>query len=373
MTTLPGPDSPEGDLNMAVPQELNGLAKIKVFGVGGGGSNAIARMAREQVQGVELIAVNTDAQALMRSDVPLRIRIGDELTRGLGVGGNPDVGRNAAEESREEIKESVAGADMVFIAAGMGGGTGTGAAPIVAECAREAGALTVAVVTRPFLFEGAKRGKNADDGLERLREHVDTLLVVPNDKLMEVAGDDVPWQEAFKMVDDVLHQGILSIVELVTISGDINLDFADVKAIMANSGQALMAIGRAEGEDRAIEAARSAIANPLLDIDISGAKGVLFNVTGGTDLKLSEVNVAAEMIREAVDPEANIIVGFVTDVKMEGEVKITIIATGFEQREDDVDADKVDEMLAQALGNDLDIPPFMRRRSGKGGGMGRLL
>jgi cell division protein FtsZ len=357
---------------MAVPQDLDGLAKIKVVGVGGGGCNAIARMAREQIEGVELIAVNTDAQALMQSEVPLRIRIGDEITRGLGVGGDPEIGREAAEESREDIKNAIQGSDMVFIAAGMGGGTGTGAAPVIAECAREAGALTVAVVTEPFLFEGTKRTKNATTGLDLLKQHVDTLLVVPNDRLMEVAGDDVPWQEAFKMVDDVLHQGILSIVELVTVAGDINLDFADVKSVMSNSGQALMAIGRATGEHRAIEAARSAIANPLLDLDIRGAKGVLFNVTGGTDLKLAEVNAAAEMIREAIDPDANIIIGFVTDVKMEGEVKITIIATGFDQQDGNSPEDKVDEMLAAALSEDLDIPPFMRRKAGQKNGTGRL-
>ncbi len=351
---------------MAVPGENIGVARIKVIGIGGAGSNAVTRMFRDDMPGVEFAIVNTDAQALLRSDVPTRLRIGDELTRGLGVGGDPERGLKAAEESRDEIRELVEGSDMVFIAAGMGGGTGTGGASVIAECAKEAGALAVAVVTRPFSFEGNRRAKNADWGVSRLKEHVDTLLVIPNDKLLDICKEDISWQDAFRMVDDILEQGILSITELITVAGDINLDFADVKAVMTNSGQALMAIGRAGGPSRASEAARQAIANPLLDLDISGATGVLLNITGGTDLKLSEVNAAAQMIREAVDPEANIIVGFVTDPNMQGEAKITIIATGFQHHKEEPENDTVDKILEQVgLGDqgDLDVPPFMRRRT----------
>ena len=310
--------------------QIEGFAQIRVIGVGGGGSNAVNRMIQANMVGIEFIAINTDAQALLLTDAPHRIRIGDKLTRGLGAGGNPSVGSKAAEENAEEIYEALKGSDMVFITAGMGGGTGTGASPIVAQIAREVGALTVGVVTKPFTFEGKKRLLSAEEGIANLKQHVDTLITVPNDRLLQVADKRTPLSDAFRLADDVLRQGIQGISDLITVPGLINLDFADVKTIMSAAGSALMAIGEAEGETRAIDAAQIAIASPLLDIDISGARGVLFNITGGMDMTLFEVNEAADIISQAAHPDANIIFGAVQDPSYDGKVKITVIATGFE-------------------------------------------
>jgi cell division protein FtsZ len=309
---------------------LEGNARIIVVGVGGGGSNAVNRMIQTGVRGVQFVAVNTDAQALARSDAPARIRIGEKLTRGLGAGGNPSIGQKAAEESADVLQDLVRDADMVFVTAGMGGGTGTGAAPVMAQLSQQSGALTVGVVTRPFSFEGARRRHNADQGLTQLGEHVHTLITIPNDRLLQVVDRKTTLEQAFSVADDVLRQGIQGISELITEPGLVNLDFADVKSVMAESGAALMAIGRGTGETRAADAARMAISSPLLDISMEGAKGVLLNVTGGNDLALSEINEAAEIIAQAADREANIIFGAVIDPKMENEVKITVIATGFE-------------------------------------------
>jgi cell division protein FtsZ len=310
--------------------QLEGFAQIRVIGVGGGGSNAVNRMIQASMTGIEFIAINTDAQALLLTEAPHRIRIGDKLTRGLGAGGNPSVGAKAAEENAEEIYEALKGSDMVFITAGMGGGTGTGASPVVAQIAREVGALTVGVVTRPFAFEGKKRLLSAEEGINNLKQHVDTLITVPNDRLLQVADKRTPLSEAFRLADDVLRQGIQGISDLITVPGLINLDFADVKTIMSAAGSALMAIGEGSGENRAMDAAQIAIASPLLDIDISGARGVLFNITGGVDMTLFEVNEAADIISQAAHPEANIIFGAVQDPSFEGKVKITVIATGFD-------------------------------------------
>ncbi len=311
--------------------QMEGFAQIRVIGVGGGGSNAVNRMIQANMTGIEFIAVNTDAQALLLTEAPKRIRIGDKLTRGLGAGGNPSVGTKAAEESAEDLYETLKGSDMVFITAGMGGGTGTGASPVVAQIAHEVGALTVGVVTRPFAFEGKKRALSAEEGIASLKQHVDTLITVPNDRLLQVADKKMPLAESFKLADDVLRQGIQGISDLITVPGLINLDFADVKTIMSAAGSALMAIGESGSETRATDAAQMAIASPLLDIDISGARGVLFNITGGTDLTLYEVNEAADVISRAAHPEANIIFGAVQDPIYDGKVKITVIATGFDQ------------------------------------------
>ncbi len=310
--------------------QTEGFAQIRVIGVGGGGSNAVNRMIQANMTGIEFIAINTDSQALLLNEAPRHIRIGDKLTRGLGAGGNPSVGGKAAEENAEEIYEALKGSDMVFITAGMGGGTGTGASPVVAQIARELGALTVGVVTKPFSFEGRKRLLSAEEGIANLKQHVDTLITVPNDRLLQVADKRTPLSEAFRLADDVLRQGIQGISDLITVPGLINLDFADVKTIMSAAGSALMAIGEASGETRAGDAAQIAIASPLLDIDISGARGVLFNITGGTDLTLFEVNEAADVIYHAAHPEANIIFGAVQDPNYDGKVKITVIATGFD-------------------------------------------
>jgi cell division protein FtsZ len=310
--------------------QIEGFAQIRVIGVGGGGSNAVNRMLQSNMVGIEFIAVNTDAQALLLTDAPHHIRIGDKLTRGLGAGGNPSIGAKAAEENAEDLYEALKGSDMVFITAGMGGGTGTGASPIVAQIAREVGALTVGVVTKPFTFEGNKRRLAAEEGIANLKQHVDTLITVPNDRLLQVVDKKMPLSEAFRLADDVLRQGIQGISDLITVPGLINLDFADVKTIMSTAGSALMAIGEASGETRALDAAQMAIASPLLDIDISGARGVLFNITGGMDLSLFEVNEAADVISRAAHPEANIIFGAVQDPNFDGKVKITVIATGFD-------------------------------------------
>jgi cell division protein FtsZ len=321
---------PVNEMNGHGHGSLEGTARIVVLGIGGGGSNAVNRMIQAGVRGVEFVAVNTDAQALARSEAQTRIRIGEKLTRGLGAGGNPAIGEKAAEESAEPIQELVRDSDMVFIAAGMGGGTGTGAAAVIAQIAREAGALTVGVVTRPFSFEGARRRSNAEEGIARLREHVDTLITIPNDRLLQVIDRKTTVEQAFMEVDDVLRQGIQGISELITEPGLVNLDFADVKSIMAESGGALMAIGRGTGETRAQDAARMAISSPLLDVSMEGAKGVLLNITGGPDLALSEINEAADVVSQAADPEANIIFGAVIDPRLDNEVKITVIATGFD-------------------------------------------
>lgn len=309
--------------------DVESFARLKVVGVGGGGCNAVNRMIQAEVRGIEFIAINTDAQALARCEAEQRIHIGDKLTKGLGAGGNPEIGTKAAEETSDQIYDALKDSDMVFVTCGMGGGTGTGAAPVVAQIAQEVGALTVGVVTKPFTFEGARRKKNAEEGIAALRQKVDTLIVVPNDRLLAIVEKKTSIESAFKIVDEVLHQGIQGIAELITVPGLINLDFADVKTIMQDAGSALMAIGRASGEDRSVEAAKAAIASPLLEVSINGAKGVLFNVTGGPDLTLFEVYEAADVVQKAADPEANIIFGAVIDPRMEGEIKITVIATGF--------------------------------------------
>lgn len=312
--------------------EVEGSALIRVVGVGGGGSNAINRMIDEGIVGVDFVAVNTDKQALMRSRASQRLVIGERSTRGLGAGGNPEVGQRAAEESLDELHEVLRGSDMVFVTAGMGGGTGTGALPIVAKAAREAGALTIGVVTRPFTFEGTKRAKSAETGIAALKEHVDTLIVIPNDRLLETTDKRVSLLDSFKLADEVLRQGIQGISELITVPGLINLDFADVQAIMTMGGAALMAVGRGTGDDRARIAAEQALSSRLLDVTIEGARGILFNVTGGLDLGLYEINVAASIIRETAHPDVNLIFGAVIDENMGDEVRITVIATGFDHQ-----------------------------------------
>jgi cell division protein FtsZ len=311
--------------------EVENSALIRVVGVGGGGSNAINRMIEENIAGVDFLAINTDAQALMRSQAPQRIRIGDRATRGLGAGGDPEVGRRAAEESVDEVRTMLEGSDMVFVTAGMGGGTGTGATPTVAKVAREEGALTIGVVTRPFGFEGSHRARAAEAGIAQLKEHVDTLIVIPNDRLLEMADKRISLLDSFRLADDVLRQGIQGISELITVPGLINLDFADVKTIMSMGGAALMAVGHGEGDERARIAAEQALSSRLLDVTIDGARGILFNVTGGPDLSLFEINQAATIIRETAHPDVNLIFGAVVDETMGDEIRITVIATGFER------------------------------------------
>ena len=310
---------------------VENFAQIKVVGVGGGGQNAVNRMIEEGIQGIEFIAVNTDAQALMLSNAPQRLRIGEKLTKGLGSGGNPEIGQRAAEESREEIQEMVKGADMVFVTAGMGGGTGSGAAPVIAGIARDLGALTIGVVTKPFTFEGSHRRRTAEGSLADLGRNVDTLIAIPNDRLLQVVDKKAPINQAFRSADDVLRQGIQGISELITIPGLINLDFADVRAVMIEGGAALMAIGRGSGESRAKDAANQAIHSALLDVSIDGARSILFNIRGGDDLSLFEVNEAAEIIRANTHPESNIIFGAVIDPTMKDEIQLTVIATGFDK------------------------------------------
>jgi len=348
-----------------------GAPIIKVVGVGGGGSNAIHRMSKEKQTNVEYYSVNTDAQHLSRCDVDHRIAIGQTLTRGLGSGANPELGRQAAEESREELEKALQGADMVFLAAGMGGGTGTGAAPVVAQIAKEAGALTVAVVSKPFSFEAAVRRKNAEEGLAKLKDHVDTIIVIPNDCLIKMDRNNdqsYSWEDALKMADSVLQTGIQSITEVVTIPGEINVDFADVRTILSNAGQAWLAIGRGKGETRAKDAARQATKSPLLEIEIAGAKRILFVITGGPSLGLKEVQEAADAIQELADPEANVIFGTAKDPNMEDEVKVTMVAAAFpilqealEQRDQELK-----RLLRDAVpteGEDLDVPSFIRRQT----------
>jgi cell division protein FtsZ len=315
---------------MPLRSDAEHFALIKVIGVGGGGSNAVNRMIRAEMMGVEFIAVNTDAQALLQSDAPHKIRIGDKLTRGLGAGADPQVGQRAAEEDSEKIYEALKDADMIFITAGMGGGTGSGAAPVIAEVAKDLGALTVGVITKPFSFEGVRRKLVAEQYSEQLKDKCDTLITIPNDRLREVVDKKTSILDAFRVVDDVLRQGVQGISDLITVPGLINLDFADVKTIMRDAGSSMMGIGIGTGENRAVEAARAAVMSPLLEVNIQGARGILFNVTGGSDLGLFEVNEAAEVIKEAADPEANIIFGTVIDDRMRDEVKVTVIATGFD-------------------------------------------
>ena len=356
---------------------LDGTATIKVIGVGGAGNNAVNRMIEADIRGVEFIAVNTDRQALQKSKAPTKIQIGEKLTRGLGAGANPDIGAQAAEESRSEISEALRGADMVFVTAGMGGGTGTGAASIVAGTAKEMGILTIAVVTKPFTFEGKKRLAQAERGVESLKGKVDSLVVIPNDKLLQVIDRKTSIVEAFKMADDVLRQGVQGISDLIAIEGLVNLDFADVKTIMLNRGVAHMGIGRASGENRAEDAAKQAIQSPLLETSIEGARGVIINITGGSDLGLQEINTAAELIQRSVDPEANIIWGSVIDESLGDEIVITVIATGFET-EAPLTSIGVESLVSKAWdrkvnsiptstesnnsSSDLDIPSFLRNK-----------
>ncbi|WP_117169795.1 cell division protein FtsZ [Paraliobacillus sediminis] len=311
--------------------EMDQLATIKVIGVGGGGSNAVNRMIEHGVQGVEFIAVNTDAQALNLSKAEVKIQIGTKLTRGLGAGANPEVGRKAAEESKEQLEEVLAGADMIFVTAGMGGGTGTGAAPVIAQVAKELGALTVGVVTRPFTFEGRKRSTQAASGTDGLKASVDTLIVIPNDRLLEIVDKNTPMLEAFREADNVLRQGVQGISDLIAVPGLINVDFADVKTIMSDKGSALMGIGIATGENRAVEAAKKAISSPLLETSIDGAHGVLMNITGGNNLSLYEVQEAADIVTSAADQEVNVIFGSVINEELKDEIVVTVIATGFDE------------------------------------------
>ncbi|RCW51386.1 MULTISPECIES: cell division protein FtsZ [unclassified Halanaerobium] len=354
--------------------EIEQFANIKVVGVGGGGNNAVNRMIQEGLEGVEFVAVNTDAQALMSSNAGITIRIGEKMTKGLGAGSNPQIGLEAAQENKEEISQAIQGADMVFITAGMGGGTGTGAAPVVAEAAKEVGALTVGVVTKPFTVEGKKRMNNAIQGINELKTKVDTLIVIPNDRLLEVAEKQTSLMEAFKIADNVLRQGVQGISDLITITGIINLDFADVKTIMTEAGSALMGIGRASGDNRASEAAKQAIASPLLEASVDGARGVLLNITGGLDLGIHEANEAARVIQEVADPEANIILGAVIDEELEDEIKVTVIATGFDTARSAKKSKKFDSTpeaedlsdsdfeMESFSGDDLDIPAFLRKK-----------
>jgi cell division protein FtsZ len=340
-------------------------AKIKVIGLGGGGCNAITRMVQEEIQGVEFVAMNTDAQALAITEAPTRIQLGEKLTKGLGVGGDHIQGQKAAEESRDELRETVSGADMVFITCGMGGGTGTGAAPTVAEIAKQSGALTIAVVTKPFSFEGVHRCQVSDEGVVRLLSKVDTLIMIPNDRLLDLCDQKTGVDSAFKLADDVLRHGVQAISEVITVPGLINLDFADVKAVMKDAGPAWMSIGIGSGKNRAIEAAKEALASPLLDVSIDGSRGVLFNVVGGSSLTLFEVNEAAEVIKQAVDPDANIIFGVAHDPKMDNEVRITLIATGFSSKIGLAETTQEDEFTQLLKGlkseEELDVPSFLRR------------
>ena len=360
---------------------MDGNATIKVIGVGGAGNNAVNRMIEAGIKNVDFISVNTDKQALKDSKATSKIQIGEKLTRGLGAGANPEVGAQAAEESRAEIAEILKGADMVFVTAGMGGGTGTGAAPIVAATAKEMGILTIGVVTKPFTFEGKKRLSQAEMGIENLKGKVDTLVVIPNDKLLQVIDRKTSIIEAFRIADDVLRQGVQGISDLISITGEINLDFADVKTIMLDRGMAHMGIGRASGENRAEDAAKQAIQSPLLETSIEGARGIIINITGGSDVGLHEVNTAAELVQRNADPEANIIFGWVSDESLGDELVITVIATGFEKEEKPSISNGFDNIMqkpwekkvistsvdtSNSQGGDLDIPTFLRKNKGLG-------
>lgn len=371
-------------------------ARIKVIGVGGGGGNALSSMISEGgIAGVEFVAINTDAQALLHNKAAIKVQIGEGVTRGLGSGGDPEVGRQAAEESRDRIKEELAGCDMVFITCGEGGGTGTGAAPIVAEVAKESGALTIAVVTRPFDFEGARRKHSAMEGIQKLKEKVDTLIVVPNQKILQVVDRKTPVLEAFRKIDSVLHQGVKGVAELITVPGLINVDFADVRTIMSNSGTALMGVGVGSGDKRALAAIKMAISSPLLDTSIEGARGVLFNVMGGPDLTMAEIDEAASIITKSVDPDADIIFGAVIDEQMVDQIKVTLVATKFDENklklfnfrksselleektetfskqepmksiQEELAADPIDLNDSDSIGeeeNEFDIPAFLRKK-----------
>ena len=346
------------------------FAQIKVVGVGGGGTNAVNRMIDFGLKGVEFIAINTDKQALCLSKATHKIQIGEKLTKGLGAGANPEIGEKAAEESHEEIAQALKGADMVFVTAGMGGGTGTGAAPVVAQIGREVGILTVGVVTKPFLFEGRQRMLNAEKGIQELKERVDTLVTIPNDRLLQVVERRTSMLDAFKIADDVLRQGVQGISDLIAVPGLVNLDFADVRTIMNEKGLAHMGIGKASGDSRATEAAKQAIQSPLLETSIEGAKGVLLNITGGQNLGLFEVNEAAELVAQAADPDANIIFGAVIDDNLDDEIVITVIATGFDQVDKVKPGQKkVERIIENSIGagedGDLDIPTFLRRGRSK--------
>lgn len=370
-------------------------AVIRVIGVGGGGSNAVARMIEGKVQGVEFVAVNTDAQALYHNPAPTKINIGRGTTRGLGAGANPDIGLQAAKESSEEIKKVIEGADLLFVCAGLGGGSGSGAGPYIAELARSMGILTVGVVTKPFSFEGLRRRKQAEDALDAMRGKVDTLITIPNDKILSLIDKTTPLTEAFQIVDEILRHGIEGIANLITVHGLVNVDFADVKSVMQDAGSALMGIGYGTGDSRAAEAARAAIDSPLLELSISGAKGILFNITGGNDLSMFEVDEAARIVTEAADPEANIIFGAVIDDAFTGQVKCTVIATGFDEQKNTISAqanvanlrslpnykkqtndeqkgpvrgadDSVIKLSGSQLNEEeLDVPTFMRKKIGK--------
>ena len=368
------------DNNIDENAMMDGTATIKVIGVGGAGNNAVNRMVESGIKGVEFITVNTDRQALLLSKAASKIQIGEKITRGLGAGANPDIGAQAAEESKSEIAEALRGADMVFVTAGMGGGTGTGAAPIIAATAKEMGILTIGVVTKPFTFEGKKRLSQAERGVESLKGKVDTLVVIPNDKLLQIIDRKTSIIEAFKMADDVLRQGVQGISDLIAIPGLVNLDFADVKTIMLNTGMAHMGVGRASGENRAEDAAKQAVQSPLLETSIEGARGVIINITGGTNLGLHEVNTAAELIQRSVDPEANIIFGAVIDESLDEDIIITVIATGFEKESGIGNNIPVGEIVEKAWDkkinsipnptdnsnqtDNLDIPSFLRNKRG---------
>ena len=355
--------------------EMDQLAKIKVIGVGGGGCNAVNRMIESGLKGVEFIVANTDLQVLNNSLAPIKLQIGRELTDGLGAGANPEIGREAALESKAEIEEAIKGADMVFITCGMGGGTGTGAAPVIAEISQDLGALTVGIVTKPFSFEGKKRMSQAISGLDELKKHVDTLIVIPNDRLRELIDKSTPMLEAFREVDNVLHRGVQSISDLIAVSGLVNLDFADVKAVMKDRGNALIGIGVGSGENRAVEAAKQAVSSPLLETSIEGARGVIINITGSSNLGLHEVNTAAELVQKSIDPDANIIFGAVIDEKMGDEMSVTVIATGFDKDRIPLSQVSVDRLLDKTAfektvstpeirtsnSNDLDVPTFLRK------------
>lgn len=341
-------------------------AKIKVVGMGGAGCNAVTRMVREQIRGVEFIAMNTDASHLEITEAPVRIALGERLTRGLGAGGDHNIGRRSAEETRDEIKQAIAGADMVFLAAGMGGGTGTGSVSVVAEMAKQSGALTIATVTKPFSFEGSRRMQVAEEGISQLLTKVDTLIIVPNDRILELSDSKTSVDNAFKMADEILCHAVQSIAEVITVPGMVNLDFADIRAIMKDAGPAWMSIGRGSGQNRAVNAAKEALASPLLDVSITGAKGVLFNVCGGSTLTLFEVSDAAKVISDAVDPEANIIFGVNVDPNMGNEVRLTLIATGFASK-DQISGAARDKEIMKTLKNlksedDLSVPAYMRYR-----------
>jgi cell division protein FtsZ len=374
-----------GESSMEVTPDITPLASIKILGIGGGGGNAINRMISAKVEGVEFISINTDAQALYHSQAPHRINIGKAITRGLGAGSDPSIGKRAAEESSEELKSIIDGADMIFITCGLGGGTGTGAAPIIADIARELGILTVAVVTRPFSFEGAYRTQVSIQGLEELKAKVDTLITIPNDRILSIIDKKTPLTDAFVIVDDVLRQAIQGIADLITTHGMINVDFADVRTVMQDAGSALMGIGYGSGENRAVDSARAAIESPLLEMSISGAKGILFNITGGNDLSMFEVDEAAKVITEAADSDANIIFGTVINENYTGEIKCTVIATGFSEEDQKRQQSTSASGTIQRLGNiptskmtvgdvqrtstlipkkaeeDLEVPAFMRK------------